>query len=42
MVLQDLGSKLASALKKLHTNTVVDEEVIASMLNGALNTVFDV
>lgn len=33
MVLQELGRKLETALKRLHTTTVVDEEVLNAMLN---------
>lgn len=33
MVLAELGQKLASALKKLNTVAVVDEKVLAEILN---------
>jgi len=33
MVLAELGQKLASALKKLNTVAVVDERVLAEILN---------
>ena len=33
MVLQELGSKLSSALSRLQTSTVVDEEVLKSILS---------
>mmetsp|Transcript_6424 Transcript_6424/g.8715 ORF Transcript_6424/g.8715 Transcript_6424/m.8715 type:complete len:520 (-) Transcript_6424:244-1803(-) len=33
MVLQELGSKLTSALRKLHTTTVVDDELVDAILS---------
>lgn len=32
MVLQELGSKLSSALRRLHTDTVVDKETIKAVV----------
>ncbi|CAM9819112.1 unnamed protein product, partial [Ectocarpus fasciculatus] len=32
MVLQELGSKLTSALRRLHTDTVVDRETVKAVV----------
>ena len=36
MVLQELGGKLAKALKRMHSQTVVDEDTVKDLLKEIL------